>query len=52
MNVDADQAARIPMTDVVHAGYGRTYYGGRTTWGLAEFGLDGKLRATDRKSVV
>lgn len=43
--IDADQAARVPMTEVVHAGYGRTYYGGRSTWGLAEFGLDGKLRA-------
>ncbi|MBL9199827.1 MAG: sensor histidine kinase [Opitutaceae bacterium] len=43
--VDAEQAARTPMTDVVHAGYGRSYYGGRGTWGLAEFGLDGKLRA-------
>ncbi len=43
--VDADQAARTPMTDVVHAGYGRTYYGGRATWGLAEFGTDGKLHA-------
>lgn len=43
--IDADQAARTPMTDVVHAGYGRSYYGGRGTWGLAEFGLDGKLRA-------
>lgn len=43
--IDADQAVRTPMTDVVHAGYGRTYYGGRATWGLAEFGLDGKLRA-------
>lgn len=43
--VDANQAARIPMTEVVHAGYGRTYYAGRATWGLAEFGLDGKLRA-------
>lgn len=43
--VDAEQAARTPMTEVVHAGYGRSYYGGRATWGLAEFGLDGKLRA-------
>jgi signal transduction histidine kinase len=47
--VDADQAARTPMTEVVHAGYGRSYYGGRATWGLAEFGADGKLRA---KSLV
>lgn len=43
--IDADQAARTPMTEVVHAGYGRTYYGGRATWGLAEFGTDGKLHA-------
>jgi signal transduction histidine kinase len=43
--IDADQAARMPMTEVVHAGYGRSYYAGRATWGLAEFGLDGKLRA-------
>lgn len=43
--IDAEQAARTPMTEVVHAGYGRNYYGGRATWGLAEFGLDGKLRA-------
>lgn len=47
--VDADEAARTPMTDVVHAGYGRSYYGGRSTWGLAEFGPDGKLHA---KSLV
>lgn len=42
---DADGSARTPMTDVVHAGYGRSYYGGRASWGLAEFGPDGNLHA-------
>jgi signal transduction histidine kinase len=40
-----DEASRTPMNDVVHAGYGRTYYGGRASWGLAEFGSDGKIHA-------
>ena len=33
------------MTELVHAGYGRSYYRGRATWGLAEIGPDGKLHA-------
>ncbi|HUR60552.1 MAG TPA: sensor histidine kinase, partial [Opitutaceae bacterium] len=44
-----DEAARTPMNDVVHAGYGHSYYGGRASWGLAEFGPDGKIHA---KSLV
>ena len=42
---DIDGSARTPMTEVVHTGYGRSFYGGRATWGLAEFGPDGKLHA-------
>ncbi len=41
----SDEASRTPMNDVVHAGYGRTYYGGRASWGMAEFGPDGKIHA-------
>lgn len=41
----ADESTRTPMTDVVHAGYGRSYYAGRASWGLAEFGPDGALHA-------
>lgn len=41
----SDEASRMPMNDVVHAGYGRSYYGGRASWGLAEFGPDGKIHA-------
>lgn len=40
-----DEASRTPMNDVVHAGYGRSYYGGRASWGMAEFGPDGKIHA-------
>ncbi|MEO7413923.1 MAG: sensor histidine kinase [Opitutaceae bacterium] len=47
--VDVEESARTPMTDVVHTGYGQGYYGGRASWGLAEFGADGKLHA---KSLV
>jgi signal transduction histidine kinase len=43
--VHRDEASRTPMNDVVHAGYGRSYYGGRASWGVAEFGLDGKIHA-------
>ena len=46
---DATDATHPPMTEVVHAGYGRSYYAGRASWGLAEFGTDGKLHA---KSLV
>ncbi|MEO6243794.1 MAG: sensor histidine kinase [Opitutaceae bacterium] len=42
---DPGESARTPMTDVVHAGYGYCYYGGRASWGLAEFGPDGNLHA-------
>lgn len=41
----ADESTRTPMTEVVHAGYGRSYYAGRASWGLAEFGPDGALHA-------
>lgn len=41
----ADESARTPMSEVVHAGYGRSYYAGRASWGLAEFGPDGALHA-------
>jgi signal transduction histidine kinase len=41
----ADESTRTPMTDVVHAGYGRCYYAGRASWGIAEFGADGALHA-------
>jgi hypothetical protein len=47
--IDPDDAARLPMTEVVHAGYGRYYYGGRASWGFAEFGADGKVHG---KSLV
>ncbi len=46
---DAADTIHPPMTEVVHAGYGRSYYGGRASWGMAEFGADGKLHA---KSLV
>ena len=39
------ESTRTPMTDVVHAGYGRCYYAGRASWGIAEFGADGALHA-------
>ena len=35
------------MSDVVHAGYGRGYYAGRASWGMAEFGPDGALYIID-----
>lgn len=41
----AGESARTPMTEVVHAGYGRSYYAGRASWGIAEFGPDGALHA-------
>lgn len=47
--VDPEQAEPLPMCDVAWAGDGRTYYCGRATWGVAEFGGDGKLHA---KSLV
>lgn len=46
---DPEESARTPMTDVLHAGYGQTFYGGRASWGIAEFGIDGKIHA---KSLV
>src|SRR5688500_11741868 len=30
----AAESTRTPMSDVVHAGYGRSYYGGRASWGI------------------
>lgn len=42
---DTDGSTRKPMTEVVHAGDGRSYYAGRASWGLAEFGPDGRLHA-------
>ena len=42
---DADEAARMPMTSVMQGGDGRTYYGGRASWGAVEFGVDGKIHA-------
>ncbi|MEO6568528.1 MAG: sensor histidine kinase [Opitutaceae bacterium] len=47
--IDPEESARTPITDVVHVGYGQTYYGGRASWGLAEFGPDGRIHA---KSLV
>ncbi len=47
--VDTDESSRTPMLSVVPAADGRTYYAGRASWGLAEFGVDGKLHA---KSLV
>ncbi len=43
--VDTDEASRTPMTSVVRAADGQTYYAGRASWGLAEFGAGGKLHA-------
>ena len=45
---DLDDPAH-PMNDIVHAENGRSYYGGRGSWGIAEFAADGKLHA---KSIV
>ncbi len=44
-----DDPAHYPISEVVHTGQGRTFYCGRASWGLAEFGSDGKLHA---KSLV
>ena len=44
-----DDPAHYPISDVVYTGNGRSYYGGRASWGSAEFGADGKLHA---KSLV
>ncbi|MEO6005035.1 MAG: sensor histidine kinase [Opitutus sp.] len=44
-----DDPAHYPISEVVHAGPGQTYYCGRASWGSAEFGSDGKLHA---KSLV
>lgn len=41
----ADESTRTPMSEVVHAGYGRSYYAGRASWGIAEFGSDGALHS-------
>lgn len=46
---DVEESGRTPMTEVVHAGYGQTYYAGRASWGMAGFGPDGKLHG---KSLV
>jgi signal transduction histidine kinase len=40
--VHMDEAGHTPMSEVVNVG-GRSYYGGRASWGIAEFGTDGKL---------
>jgi len=40
-----DESSRLPMTDVVHAADGQSYYVGRASWGRAEFGSDGALHA-------
>lgn len=42
---DPEGSSRTPMTMVVHAGYGQTFYAGRASWGMAEFGPDGRLHA-------
>ncbi|MBI5769304.1 MAG: sensor histidine kinase [Verrucomicrobia bacterium] len=42
---DATGPGAKPMAEVVHTGYGRCYYGGRASWGIAEFGPDGNLHA-------
>lgn len=47
--VDPEQTAPLPMCDVALAEDGQTYYCGRASWGVAEFGGDGKLHA---KSLV
>jgi signal transduction histidine kinase len=44
-----DETAHTPMTDVVLAGNNQAFYGGRASWGFAEFGSDGKIHA---KSLV
>jgi len=44
-----DDPAHYPISEVVYTGNGRSYYGGRASWGLAEYGTDGKLHA---KSLV
>ncbi len=42
---DTNRGTRVPITDVVQGRDGRTYYGGRATWGRAEFRSDGRLQA-------
>jgi len=44
-----DDPAHYPISEVVYTGNGRSFYGGRASWGLAEYGTDGKLHA---KSLV
>ena len=46
---DLNDPAHYPMYEVVHGEDGHSYYGGRASWGTAEFGPDGKLHA---KSLV
>src|SRR4051812_47184356 len=46
---DGDETAHTPMTDVVLAPNNQAFYGGRASWGLADFGSDGKIHA---KSLV
>jgi len=43
--MESDETTRLPMTDVVCARDGRTYYGGRASWGLVEIERTGKLHA-------
>jgi signal transduction histidine kinase len=40
-----DDPAHYPITQVVHTADGHNYFAGRASWGLAEFGDDGKLHA-------
>jgi hypothetical protein len=41
---EPNDPTHYPINDVVHTAHG-SFYGGRASWGLAEFGPDGKLHA-------